>query len=285
MMNEQTELFMTDLKSICQKNKRAFALLLFVFCFNAPHAQYVREDTLDLPKNIIGVELNPLLTFALGDYNATNRFAAFYKRQLKDNKRLRIILSQENYAPSDLPVFDHYNSSARVISFNDSTIVYFNGSKQSKNYRVQAGFEWGDYSNRSAPFYAIDIFASLKKEDQLEYYSYYRKDSVTTNVTQTDGSIVQQLNIFQTFDSSETTLRRQNLSYAAGLALTAGWRFNLTSKLETAIWISPEVYVYVPFQSTDLLTDKVYKRSDFPHRVTSIDIKLRLLSVMLAYKF
>ncbi len=259
-------------------------MLFFVFCSNAVTAQYVREDTLDIPKNIIGVELNPLLTFALGDYNETNRYAAFYKRQLKDNKRLRITLSNEIYNPSSLPI-SGYNHSPRVVSFNDSTVVYLNGSNRSQNYRAQVGFEWGDYYSRSAPFYAVDIFASLKNYDRLEYNSYYKKDSVIANVTQPDGSVLQQLYIQQRFDSSETILRRREQSYAVGLALTAGWRFNFSDRLETAVWISPEIYVEVPFRVTDFVNDKVYKRSDFVSRMTTLGIKLRLLSVMLAYKF
>ncbi len=244
------------------------------------HSQYVKEEVAEMPlkKHIIATHINPLIGVLTSNGVNNVKLGITYKRQIADNKRLRI---QASYLPSEnLDLGGSISSSNVYVGYQDDTIQYlvsrFSGQR---TYLFGMGAEIGNYTSKIGAYYGADLLMGIGRSFDYENVRIGKLDT-TYSVYNVYLNDTVQRNIYAPDSSYFTPTYRQNI-LSFGLALTVGCRINLGKRFELSGHLSPQL---MRSRSRYYRWENGLKQST-PSYYIDWDLELRLLEVMFAYKF
>lgn len=243
--------------------------LLSLFSFTRSSAQYVSPEsteTSSTPKNSVGIIFNPVVSVMLGSAPYDMRAGLMYRRQLTQNKTLRASGAiQFREAAFDQP--------GDVIAVTDSTIKMSYATDSYFRTEIRCGIEWSDYSEKSDAFYALELIAGnhsrTESSNKIDYRRLAGIDNETNSILGT-----------QLTDSVGYCTKQQSI--LIGVAPVIGWRCVFKQKWEFMASFSPEVVFTSPYK-TSYCTDNSDDHQ--MEEASSVDFRLRLLDVVLAYHF
>jgi hypothetical protein len=230
-------------------------------------SQYVNEDPLQMPgqRHAIGTYITSPVSFFMGALPFTARLGLNYKYYLKPNKRLRI------QAIADFPDFDEANDSFSkgVSSITDTTVSHFYEEKTGWLVNVRAGYEWSRPAEKIAPVYGVDIIAGLMRTGLTQWNNTYVRNPNLQNSIQTLGFLHSQL--LQCYETDYLL---------AGVAFSAGWRFNIKRHMELNIHFSPEFVYKMPIAERSCTSTGAVEVAE-----PSLRIHVRIIEMLLFYRF
>jgi hypothetical protein len=226
-------------------------------------AQYVETDqntTNDQPhKNSIGIGLNPMMAVAMGADASHVHYGLQYKRMLNENRMLRItgfIQGEQNAPELGAP-----------IGLTDSSL-FVNSSYDSYNVKeFRAGLEWSNYKERFDGFYGFDLITGIDRQTSFESIHQY-------TINTEEGP-----NLYGQLLGKDTLTYFTDDYLMIGLAPFFGYRVGIGKRFDLTAWMSPEFVYMAPLRSDTHGVQQIHRQNAY------IDFRLRLLDVMLSYKF
>jgi hypothetical protein len=236
--------------------------ILILLCISTTSlAQYVEPDNsksdIQTHKNSIGIGLNPMMAVAIGADASHVHYGLQYKRSLSENKMLRItgFIQGEKNGPE----------LGEPIGLTDSSLFVNSSYDQYSVIELRAGLEWSNYKERFDGFYGFDT--GIDRQTTLESVHQYKID------TEEGPDLYGQL------------LGKDTLTYFTddylmiGLAPFFGYRVGIGKRFDLTAWMSPEFVYMAPLRSDTHGVQQIHRQNAY------IDFRLRLLDVMLSYRF
>ncbi|MDZ4824206.1 MAG: hypothetical protein SH856_12165 [Flavobacteriales bacterium] len=245
--------------------------LVFLFmCSGICHialSQYVSEDEMQMPehRNAIGTYITTPVSFFMGASPYTARLGLSYKRYLKPNKRLRLQVI------ADFPEFDADNDSPSlgISSVTDTTISHYFQDKTEWLVNARVGHEWSRPEEKIAPVYGVDIIVGFLRSGLVQWNNTYMRNPSFPNGTQISSLLYSQL------------LQCYRTDYLlAGVAFSAGWRFNFKKHMELNIHFSPEFLYKAPIAEHSCTSTNAVEGAQ-----PSLRVHLRVIELLLFYRF
>jgi len=232
-------------------------------------AQYapseIKEEQIT-PKNSLGLIFNPVVSVMLGSAPYDMRAGLLFRRIISDNKSIRASASIQFREAL-------YDSQGYVTSIADTSVKMAYLADSYFRTELRGGVEWSDYTEKSDAFYAVElIVGSISRTESSREINYRLLSNTNQNTTSLLGS--------QLTDSIGFCTKQQ--SAIIGLAPVMGWRCVFKKKWEFMASFSPEIIFTAPYKTAYCIDNSKFHTMD---EASSIEFRLRLLDVALAYHF
>ncbi len=260
--------------------KLSYILIAGMLCLCALHssAQYYDEagkDSLNTQrKNIVGLHLNVPLTFIMTASPNYLQIGLSYKRQIEDYKRL---VFQANWIPE---VYEN-NDQLNLVGTNDSLLIYSSRFQKSNDFILGVGQEWGNYSKTISPYYGVDFLFGYGILNETNRYYKARRDTIGSSVIFSEGDTVNYSRAVVDYDNAPYPSKIDTRSYIVGATFTLGCRVQVKSRFEIWTQMTPRIL----YSHRQLTYENINTGRKGSFDSNSFDFQLRLLQVLLAYKF
>jgi hypothetical protein len=237
--------------------------LIGLLLASAARAQYVETSeevvTPKVYKNQLGLGMNPLLVVGLGGDAQHVHYGIQYKRMMGESRMLRLsafIQGGKNVPELGAPI-GMTDTSLFVPSEYDNYEV--------KEFRI--GMEWSNYNERFDGFYGFDFITGIDRQTGFEAIHEYR-------ISAEDSP-----NLYGQKLGSDTLTYFTDDYLLIGLAPFFGYRVGIGRRFDLTAWLSPEFVYMAPLKSDTRGVQQIHRQNAY------INFRLRLLDVMLSYKF
>lgn len=241
------------------------AILLIVITSAQACAQYVetneeeKNDKTELRKNSLGIGLNPFAVIALGGDAAHIHYGLQYKRLLNENRSLRITGFVQSHTDAPAP--------GAPIDRTDSTLFVRSQYSEYAVKEFRIGMEWSNFKERFDGFYGFDLITGIDR--QTEFESIHEYTFAGENASSLYGNKI----------GSDTLTYFTDDYLMIGLAPFFGYRVGIGHRVDLTAWLSPEFVYLAPVKSDTHDVPQVHRQN------ASINFRLRLLDLMLSYRF
>jgi hypothetical protein len=244
---------------------KQYTVLVFILLTVQMQAQYVElpekseKNKNELRKNSIGLGMNPLAVAALGVDASDVHYGLQYKRLLNENRLLRVTGFIQSH--TDAPAL------GAPIARTDSTLFVRSEYDRYEVTEFRVGMEWSNYKERFDGFYGFDLITGIDRQtgfESIHEYTYSGENAP---------------NLYGNKIGSDTLTYFTDDYLMIGFAPFFGYRVGIGQRVDLTAWLSPEFVYLAPIKSNTHDVPQVHRQN------ASINFRLRLLDLMLSYKF